>query len=86
MFLRKGNTFPSVPLVHTANMKESIENMKLLVENIQYEKYNQNICGELKATRSFVAFCVSGTVGTENVITSTNSGLKENRLFEDRRM
>jgi hypothetical protein len=31
-------------------MKESYENMKLLVENNQYEKYNRNICGDLKVT------------------------------------
>jgi len=31
-------------------MKESYENKKLLVENIQYEKYNWNICGDLKVT------------------------------------
>jgi len=31
-------------------MKESYENMKLLVENIQYEKYNWDICGDLKVT------------------------------------
>jgi len=31
-------------------MKESYENMKLLVESIQYENYNWNICGDLKVT------------------------------------
>ena len=52
-------------------MKESYENMELLLEKIQYEKYNWNFCGELKvllsclATKHFVAFCVSGIVGTE---------------------
>jgi hypothetical protein len=29
-------------------MKESCENVKLLFEKIQYEKYNWNICGDLK--------------------------------------
>ena len=29
-------------------MKESYENMKLLLEKIQYGKYNWNICGNLK--------------------------------------
>jgi len=37
-----------VPLSHAANMKGSYENMKLLLEKIQYEKYNWNICGDLK--------------------------------------
>jgi hypothetical protein len=31
-------------------MKESYENMKLLLEKIQYEKYNWNVCGYLKVT------------------------------------
>jgi hypothetical protein len=31
-------------------MKESYENMKLLLEKIQYGKYNWNICGDLKVT------------------------------------
>jgi hypothetical protein len=30
-------------------MKESYENMKLLLEKIHYEKYNLKICGYLKA-------------------------------------
>jgi len=29
-------------------MKESYENMKLLLEKIQHEKYKWNICGDLK--------------------------------------
>jgi hypothetical protein len=37
-----------VPLSHAANMKESYVDMKLLLEKIQYEKYNWNICGDLK--------------------------------------
>jgi len=50
VLLHNWNKFPFVPLVHAANMKESYENMKLLVENIQYDKYNWNICGDLKVT------------------------------------
>jgi hypothetical protein len=62
--LHNGNNFPSVTLAHTANMKEPYENMKLLLEKIQYEKYNWNICGDLKATalmlglqRSYTKLC-----------------------------
>ncbi len=29
-------------------MKETYENMKLLLKHIQYTKYNWNICGDLK--------------------------------------
>lgn len=34
--------------VHAANMKESSENMYVILEEIKYEKYNLNICGYLK--------------------------------------
>ena len=92
----KGNKFPSVPLARAANMKESYGIMKLVLKEIQYEKYNRNVCGDLMAllsslacslaTQRFVAFCASGTAGTENIITSKNSGLNENPLFQDRKM
>jgi hypothetical protein len=48
VLLNNGNKFPSVSLPHAANMKKTYENMKLLLEKIQYEKYNWNICGDLK--------------------------------------
>jgi len=77
-------------------MKESCENMKLLLDKIQNEKYNWNICGDLKvialwlacslATQSFVACCVSGIVGIEKNHYTKNSGLNENCLFQDRKM
>jgi hypothetical protein len=37
VLLHKGNKFPSAPLTHAANMKESYENMKLLLEKIPYK-------------------------------------------------
>jgi len=49
-----GSKFPPVPLVHAANKKESHENMKLLLEKIQYEKYNCNMCGDLEVTALLV--------------------------------
>jgi hypothetical protein len=40
VLLHNGNKFPFLPLAHVANMKESCENIKLLLEKIQDEKYN----------------------------------------------
>jgi hypothetical protein len=37
------------------------------------------------ATQSFAAFCVSKIVVTENIITSKNSGLNENHIFQERK-
>jgi len=66
--------------------------MKLLLENIQYEKYNwtfvdieRSIISSL-VTQSFVAFCVNGIAGTENIITTKKIGPKENSLFQDRKV
>jgi hypothetical protein len=35
--------------------------------------------------KDFIVFCVSGIVGTDNIISSTNSGLNENRLYQERK-
>ena len=48
VLLHNGNKFPSVPLAHAANMKESYDNMKLLLRKIKYEDFKWNICGDLK--------------------------------------
>jgi len=60
VLLQNGEKFPSVPLAHIANMKDFYENMKLLLEKIQYEKYNRNICGDVKANDlllGYTKFC-----------------------------
>ena len=38
VLLHNGNRFPSVPLAHAANMKESYESMKLLLGKIKFHK------------------------------------------------
>lgn len=48
VLLHNGNEVPSIPLAHGTNMKESYENMQLLLEKIHYEKYKWKICGDLK--------------------------------------
>jgi hypothetical protein len=44
--LCKGNKFPSVTLAHTANIQESYRIIKILLEKIQYAKYNWKVCGD----------------------------------------
>jgi len=73
-------------------MTETFENIKLLFQRIQYEKYNWNICVDLKVTalllemwlgyQTIVLFCVSEIARTDNIITSKNSCLIENRLLQ----
>jgi len=47
VLLRNGNRFPSVPLAHAANIKESYESMKLLLGNIKYDEFEWKLCGDL---------------------------------------
>ena len=46
--LHNGNKFPSVPLAHAANLKESFESMKLLLGKIKYDEFKWKLCGDLK--------------------------------------
>jgi hypothetical protein len=48
VLLHNGNIYPSIPIGHAVHMKETYENMQLLLHHIQYSKYNWNICGDLK--------------------------------------
>ena len=90
MLLHNGNKFPSAPITHAANMTESYENTKLLLEKIPYEKYNWNICEDIRSLlsclvcslvkQSFVALCASGTVGTESIITLKNWPQRESLI------
>ena len=48
MLLHNGNKFPSVPLAYANNMKDMYENLKILLEKIQYDKCCWTICCDLK--------------------------------------
>jgi len=39
IFLHNGNTLPSIPLVHSVHNKESYENVKILMEAVNYDKF-----------------------------------------------
>jgi hypothetical protein len=46
--LHNGNTLPSIPVGHSVHNMESYENMTILIETINYEKFKWQICGDLK--------------------------------------
>ena len=48
VLLHSGNKFPSVPLAYATNMKETYENLKIMLEKIQYDKYCWTIRCDLK--------------------------------------
>lgn len=48
VLLFNGNEHPSVPIGHSMNMKETYENLKMLLRCIKYEDHKWNICADLK--------------------------------------
>ena len=48
VLLHNTNTLPSIPVAHSVHLKESYDNMVLLLQSIRYDIYNWNICGDLK--------------------------------------
>ena len=48
VLLNNGNRFPSVPLAHAANMKESYESIKILLKKIKYDEFKWKLRGDLK--------------------------------------
>ena len=46
--LHIGNIYPSIPIAFANNMTESYENMKVILNSIQYHRYKWHICGDLK--------------------------------------
>ena len=46
--LHNGNKYPSIRIAHTVHLKESYENMKLLLEVVKYSESQSSLCGDLK--------------------------------------
>ena len=48
VLLHNGNRFASVPVSYSAHMKETYDNMVLLLEKVRYSHHSWQICGDLK--------------------------------------
>ena len=48
MLLHIGNQKPCIPIAHSVNLNETHENMKILLDAIDYKSHQWNICGDLK--------------------------------------
>ena len=47
VLLHNGNKYPSISIAHSVHLKESYDNMELLLEAIKYSKYQWILCGDL---------------------------------------
>jgi hypothetical protein len=63
--LHNGITLPAIPVVHSVHNKESYENMKILMEAFNYEKFKRQICGDLK-----VQYYLDYNEGSQNIAAS----------------
>jgi hypothetical protein len=48
VLLHNGNRYASVPVGYSVHMKETYDNMSLLLNKICYRQYNWSVCGDLK--------------------------------------
>jgi hypothetical protein len=48
VLLHNGNKHLSIPIAYAVHMKETYENMKNLLDKINYKKHYWNVCGDLK--------------------------------------
>ena len=48
VLLHNGNKLASIPIGHSVQMKETYENMKIILDRIKYAEHDWVICGDLK--------------------------------------
>ena len=48
VLLHNGNVYPSIPIARSVQMKEDRESVKILLELIQHNDHNWDVCGDFK--------------------------------------
>jgi len=48
VLLHNGNEKPSVPVAHSTTLKETYESMNMILNELQYERFEWELCGDLK--------------------------------------
>jgi len=75
--LHNGNTLPSIPVGHSVHNNESYENMKILMEAINYNKFKWQIYGDLKVLPYYLDY----NMDSQNIAASFVNGTAELGLF-----
>jgi len=93
VLLHNGNTLPSIPVGHSVHNKKSYENMKILMEVINCDKFKWQICGHLKwlpnyldyskDSHNIAASFVNATAELGLFITQERIGLPENLWIQE---
>ena len=91
--LHNGNRYASIPIGYSVHLKETYENMKLLLTKITYDEHKWMLCGDLKVLSMLLgqqegytdipnthAFCVYGTAGLKMNAGFVSNGRKEMSL------
>jgi hypothetical protein len=73
VLLHNGNKYASVPVAHSIHLKETYENLEVLLNKVNYKERSWLICGDSKVFRmllcqqpgytKFPCFYVNGTAG-----------------------
>jgi hypothetical protein len=84
VLLHNGNEFPSIPVGHSTQLKETYDNVKKLLDAIDYKTYNWYVCGDFKKLDFYWvykgdllnihAFCVCGIVGPQIITIKEQNG------------
>lgn len=48
VLIHKQKLYPAVPVAYSQEMNESYENMKIILEKINYEEFQWDLCSDLK--------------------------------------
>lgn len=78
---------------HAVNIKETYENFKIFVQNVKYQKCNQNISGDLKFVAVFIGlelgytkyscFFFNGSAHVNKIIKREKTGRNVYVLFKE---
>ena len=95
VLLHNDNTLHSIHIGHSVHNKESYENVKILMEAIDYDKFKWQNCGDLKVitlllglqvSQNIAASFVNGTAELGLFITQERISLLENPWKQESRM